>query len=424
MAVAEEIETPLPSSSGSMLRLRERLALFGLFGVLAAFTVCTLDGAELAPRIISAVFLVLAAVYLSVPFTQRLPLSVPAVCLLLMTFWGLAQTLLSPQKIVASGWSGVLFWFTAAMIALVATQLFQSLRAAAQFRRWFMFFAGGICLLDLLEQASRTNRYYWAIPSKFHAVFGPFAYWNNFAQFVELALPITLWIGLNKRRSSPAPYLVLAAIQLGAVVASGSRAGAVLVLGELFAVIALSFGRRRDRRLLLGSGLALVLSIGFVYAAGFDVLIKKLQQSDQLAVRRSINQSSLEMIRQRPLLGWGLETYVPVYRMFAHYDDGTYVNRAHNDWFQWAAEGGIPFALFMLVVFGWSLRPAIESVWAVGLIAICLHAIVDYPFARLGVCGWYFALVPMLASERAERHRIAAAKTPAKTSPQEARHKL
>jgi O-antigen ligase len=420
MAVAEEIETPLPSSSGRMQRLRERLALFLLFGVLAGFTLGTLDGAELVPRLISALFLVLAAVYLSVPFTQRLPLSVPAVCLLLMTMWGVLQTLLSPQKIVANGWSGVLFWFTAAIIALVATQLFQSLRAAAQFRRWFMFFAGGVCLLELLEQASRTSHYYWLIPSKFHAVFGPFAYWNNFAQFVELALPITLWAGLSKRRSSPAPYLVVAALQVCAVVASGSRAGAVLVLAELLAVIVLAYARRRDRRLLLGSALVIALSIGFVYAAGFDVLIKKFQQSDQIAVRRSINQSSLEMIRERPLLGWGLETYVPVYRMFAHYDDGTYVNRAHNDWLQWAAEGGIPFALFMLFVFSWSIRPAIESVWAVGLIAICLHAIVDYPFARLGVCGWYFALVPMLAGEISERRRLAASQTPAKTSPQEA----
>jgi O-antigen ligase len=403
-----------------MLRLRERMALFGLFGVLAAFTLGTLDGAELVPRLISALFLVLAGVYLSVPFTQRLPLSVPAVCLLLMTLWGVLQTLISPQKIVANGWSGVLFWFTAAIIALVATQLFQSLRAAAQFRRWFMFFAGAVCLLELLEQASRTSHYYWLIPSKFHAVFGPFAYWNNFAQFVELALPITLWAGLSKRRSSPAPYLVVAALQVCAVVASGSRAGTVLVLAELLAVIVLAYARRRDRRLLLGSALAIALSIGFVYAAGFDVLIKKLQQSDQIAVRRSINQSSLEMIRERPLLGWGLETYVPVYRMFAHYDDGTYVNRAHDDWLQWAAEGGIPFALLMLFVFGWSIRPAIESVWAVGLIAICLHAIVDYPFARLGVCGWYFALAPMLAGEISERRRVAASQTPVQTSHHEA----
>jgi O-antigen ligase len=415
MAVVDS-ETGLPSWLG---RIRERLGLAGLFGVLAAFTLCTLDGGEFAPRVISIVFLLLAAVYLSVPFTQRLALSPPAICLLLMTLWGVAQTLFSPQKIVANGWSGVLFWFTAAMIALVATQLFQSARAAAQFRWWLMLFGGAVCLLDLLEQASRTSLYYWAIKSKFHAVFGPFAYWNNFAQFVELVLPITLWAGLSKRRSSPAPYLILGAVQIGAVVASGSRAGTVLVVAELLAVIGLAYVRRRDRRLILGAALALGLSLLFIYAAGFDVLIKKLQQSDQLAVRRSINQSSLEMIRERPLLGWGLETYVPVYRMFAHYDDGTYVNRAHNDWLQWAAEGGIFFAALMLALFGWSLRPAVQSVWGVGLIAICIHALVDYPFARLGVCGWYFALTPMLAAHTDERRKTAANEEESKRSTKE-----
>jgi O-antigen ligase len=421
MAVAENEAGEPPWIASNAGRIRERLGLLGLFFVLAAFTLCTLDGGELAPRIISAIFLVLAAVYLSVPFSQRLRLNVPAICLLLMTFWGLAQTLFFPQKIVANGWSGVLFWFTAAMIAVVATQLFQSARAAALFRFWLMLFGGAVCLLDLLEQASRTNLYYWFIQSKFHAVFGPFAYWNNFAQFAEMALPITLWAGLSKRHSSPAPYLVLAAVEIGAVVASGSRAGTLLVLGELLAVIGFAYARRQDRRLLLGATLALVLSIFFVYAAGFDVLIKKLQENDQLAVRRSINQSSLEMIRERPLTGWGLETYVPVYRMFAHYDDGTYVNRAHNDWLQWAAEGGIPFAGLMLAVFVWTLRPAVQSVWGIGLIAVCLHALVDYPFARLGVCGWYFALAPMLTAPVDERRRTAEAETSsAKRSAREA----
>ena len=417
MAV-EDIEAELPSRLG---HIRERLGLLGLFGVLAAFTLCTLDGGEVAPRLISAVFLVLAAVYLSVPFSQRLTLSWPVTCLLVMTLWGIAQTLFSPQKIVAKGWSGVLFWFTAAMIALVAAQLFQSARAAARFRWWFMLFAGAVCLLELLEQASHTNFYYWAIESKFRAVFGPFAYWNNFAQFVELALPITLWMGLSKRRASPVPYLILAAVQIGAVVASGSRAGTALVLAELLVVIGLAYAKRRDRRLLLGASLAFGLSLLFIYAAGFDVVIQKLQQNDQLAVRRSINQSSLEMIRERPILGWGLQTYVPVYRMFAHYDDGTYVNHAHNDWFEWAAEGGIPFAALMLAVFVWSVRPAVESVWGIGLVAICLHAMVDYPFARLGVCGWYFALVPMLASQVDERRRKAVSQvSTAKASTREA----
>jgi hypothetical protein len=51
----------------------------------------------------------------------------------------------------------------------------------------------------------------------------------------------------------------------------------------------------------------------------------------------------------------------------------------------------------MLVVFFWSLRPAIRSIWGLGVVAVGLHALVDYPFARFGVCGWYFALLGILA---------------------------
>ena len=98
--------------------------------------------------------------------------------------------------------------------------------------------------------------------------------------------------------------------------------------------------------------------------------------------------------------------------MFAHYDDGTYVNRAHNDWLQWTMEGGLFFSAFMLIVFIWSIRPAIQSVWGLGVIAVCLHALVDYPFARFGVCGWYFALIGMLAvAPLHERSRRRSAKS-------------
>ena len=34
----------------------------------------------------------------------------------------------------------------------------------------------------------------------------------------------------------------------------------------------------------------------------------------------------------------------------ALFDDGNYVIQAHNDWAQWAAEGGIPFALFFAIM--------------------------------------------------------------------------
>ena len=395
MAVAE-LDAPLRLTLAG--RVRGKAASIGLFGALAAYTVFTFDGGDIAPGIISSVLLLLAAIYFGFPIHQRLNFRFPVICLFAMACYGVGQTLWSPQKIVYEGWTGVLFWFTAAVIALLATEVLQDRQVAAGFRLAFVVFGSAICLLDLLEQGSHTNKYFWLVPSRYHSVFGPFSYWNNFAQFVELVLPISLWLGLGRRKLR-VPYIILSALQIGAVVASGSRAGTFLVIVELTAVLVLAYLQNRNQTLLYGAALALGLSLVFVYAAGFNTLLGKLQQNDQFNVRREINKSSLAMIRERPLTGWGLNTYVPVYRMFARYDDGTYVNRAHNDWLQWTAEGGIVFSGLMLMVFVWSIRPAIRSVWGLGLIAVCLHALVDYPFARLGVCGWYFALLGMLAGQ-------------------------
>ncbi len=375
---------------------------FALFGLLCAFTLSTWDGGDIAPRILSGLILLLAAAFFSWPMHRPVSLGLPTVCLLAMTAYGLLQTLFFPQKILSYGWPGVLFWFTAAAITCLATQMFRLPQQASQFRRLFILFGTAVCLLDLLEQASQTSKYFWLIPSRYHSIFGPFAYWNNFAEFVELLLPVTLWKGIAGGKPEVA-YLLCAAVQIGAVVASGSRAGTVLAVLELLAVIALAYGRNRNKTLLLGAALAIGLSLIFIYAAGFEILIAKLQENDQLAVRRNIDRSSLAMIRAHPLAGWGLDTYVPVYRMFARYDDGTYVNRAHNDWLQWAAEGGIFFSAAMLAILIWSIRPAIRSGWGVGLIALCIHALVDYPFARFGVCGWYFCLLGMLAASRLNR---------------------
>ena len=379
--------------------VHDRAGLLALFSILCAFTLTTWDGDELAPRLISVLLFLLLAAFLSWPVKRTFVLGVPGACLLLATLYVFLQTLFFPQKIVADGWSGVLFWFAAAAITCLATQVLRTVRAASDFRLYFIIFGTGVCVLDLLEQASQTSKYFWLIPSRYHSVFGPFAYWNNFAQFVELLLPLTLWRALSSRRPG-VQYLLCASVQVGAVVASGSRAGTILVIVELFAVLALAVGRNPNRTLLLGAGLAVVFSVLFIYAAGFETVIAKLQQSDQLTVRRNIDKSSLAMIRARPLNGWGLGTYVSVYRQFARYDDGTYVNRAHNDWLQWAAEGGVFFFGIMLAMIVWSIRPAIHSVWGLGLIAVAIPALVDYPFARFGVCGWYFCLLGMLAAAR------------------------
>ena len=69
------------------------------------------------------------------------------------------------------------------------------------------------------------------------------------------------------------------------------------------------------------------------------------------------------MVRDRPLAGFGLGTWSDAYPAYAHFDDGNFVNQAHNDWVQWAAEGGVPFFLIMLAIAALTVRPAIRSLW-------------------------------------------------------------
>ncbi|HXE13786.1 MAG TPA: O-antigen ligase family protein [Bryobacteraceae bacterium] len=351
----------------------------------------------------SALLFLLTAVSLVLNLRAPFRFSLAFFCPLLMCLYGLGQALWSEQKIIFNGLEKSCFWLTAATIAFLATHAFQKRSLADDVRIAFAAFGSFEALLSLLEQASHTGNYFWLFPSGFPDIFGTFAYYNNFAQIIELTLPVTLWEGV-RHREIRLPYLLLAALQVGAVVSSSSRAGAVLVLGELFVVLLAASLQRRNSVSLPVVALALTLSFGFTFVAGFHQVLQKLERPDQLANRRYLNESSLRMIQARPLTGWGLGAYVPVYKKFALYDDGTWVNQAHNDYLEWAAEGGIPYALVMVLLIGWTIRPAFRSVWGIGLVAFALHALVDYPFARLGTCGWYFALAGMLTAQQSSNN--------------------
>ena len=331
-----------PPVTYSSHKRSHQMGAIGLFIVLAAYTLSTLDDLELQRSILGAVALGLGAIYLLTSFRDRLVLAVPPVCLLLMAAYGAAQTLWAPTKIVNFGWFATLFWLVAGLIALVAVQVFQSRSVARHFRTGFAIFGGAVCLLELLQQGSHTNRYYWIFQSRWAEIFGPFGYHNNFARFIELSLPVTLWLGLIHRKPNYL-FLLLGGMQVGSVAACGSRAGLLLVVLEVLTILPLAYMKNRRAAIFPALGAAVALTVVFVLVAGFHETQAKLEQRDQLGPRWQINLSSLAMIRAHPLLGWGLGTYVPVYPKFARYDDGTYVNRAHNDWLEWTAEGGILF---------------------------------------------------------------------------------
>jgi O-antigen ligase len=148
----------------------------------------------------------------------------------------------------------------------------------------------------------------------------------------------------------------------------------------------------------LGSLGAVVVLTGVV---GWETLWKRLQEPNPYSLRMDLVRSSLRMVRDRPLTGFGLGTWPEAYPGYARFDDGRFVNQAHSDWMQWAAEGGLPFLGLMLAIAGWSLRPAVRSLWGVGILSVWVHALLDYPMQqRPALATFFFALIGTLAASR------------------------
>jgi O-antigen ligase len=259
--------------------------------------------------------------------------------------------------------------------------------ARDSFLNGLVWFGTALSVVSVLAYFTSTGKILWLVASPYPDNWGPFPSRNNFAQFLELCLPVALY-------RMPEVGVIPASVVLAAGLASASRAGAALLLLELFVGIYL-LGNSLRRRIL-----PLVLA-GTVFAAlaGAGVLWGRLKDPDPLQYRREIFRSATEMIATRPLNGFGLGTFATVYPEFAHFDSGTEVDHAHSDWLEWAAEGGLPFAILWLALMALIARPAIRSVWGLGVLAVFLHALVDDPFARFGVAAWQFLLIGAVLSE-------------------------
>ena len=123
-------------------------------------------------------------------------------------------------------------------------------------------------------------------------------------------------------------------------------------------------------------------------------------------MRREFLVSSLAMLHDRPGMGFGLGNWPRAYPRYALFDNGTYVNQAHNDWAQWAVEGGVPFLAILLSLVAMAVPAAVRSVWGIGLLSVWVHCLVDYPLQqRPGMGAWFFVLLGVLAASRTHTER-------------------
>jgi O-antigen ligase len=316
-------------------------------------------------------------------------------CLAGVAAWGILQIALHQTVSPADTESATLYWLAAACwVALGAL-----IRNRESFLDGLLWFGAALSVLELAQLYTSHGQILWFIPTEeSKQIFGTFPNYNHYAAFIELLFPLALWRSFRDRARGWI-YAVVAAIMYGSVVAAASRAGTILVTLELAAVIALMARRNFQWRLVLVlSGIA-----AFALAAGPETVWRRLLAPDPYAVRREYLESAMAMFRARPLAGFGLGTWTSAYPAYAVADFGVIANHAHSEWGQWAAEGGLAVVATLGALFVLAVRKGFQTVWAMGLAAVMLHAIVDYPLVRLGLGCWWFVLFGLAVREESVR---------------------
>ncbi|HUV70435.1 MAG TPA: O-antigen ligase family protein [Terracidiphilus sp.] len=340
----------------------------------------------------------------------------------LIPVWGVIQLALHTTASSLETRASVLRWGALAGVFFLTQTVAGARTARRNVLSAFLVFATAMAVLCLAQLFTSKGLVLWLFPTGYPDVYATFPSYNNYAQFVELALPIALWRALREGWRSWW-YVLSGGLLYGSVIGSASRAGAALCTAELLAMLVIGLVKLRDPKTGLPTRsttamlvMVPVLAAAFTLAVGWQRVWERYQQNDPYLVRKEFMLAAADMAIHRPLTGYGLGTFPEVYQRYAIKDFPFYANHTHNDWAEFAADGGFPFLLLVLIPFAVAVPMAARNPWGMGLIAIMLHACVDFPFPRPAVSGWMFVLLALLYMSRTQNTPDPQKETPAATT--------
>ena len=338
---------------------------------------------------------------------EPLVLSGDAVALGLLVLWGPLQIAAGQTVSRFETWNTSANWLMVAAIYFAAKELLRDRAVRARFLSVQVWVGTALAILSVLFLFSSPMKVFGVFESRYTA-FGPFIYKNHFAVFIELLLPIAFYKIVSSERFR-LPYIVAFAALFACMVASLSRGGLVIAVAETVVLLVVTGTRGKLPALTLVKIAVPVVILIFVFTliVGWDALVRRFQEPHPFEHRIELVQSTLEMIKAKPLTGFGLGTWPTVYPQFAYFDMARLANEAHNDWLQWAAEGGIGFAAIILFFAVWVSRFATNHIWGLGVPAVFIHCLVDYPTRNPSLDALIFLFAGALASTAAVRQSAA-----------------
>ncbi len=323
----------------------------------------------------------------------------PLLALGFIVLWGCFQLITGLTVNRFATERATLQWMTWAAVYYIGVSTLKDESLGRRLRTGIVWFGFAVSVEAILQAYLSPGQVYGLFPSGYHDfVMGPIVYHTHFAAFVETILPVALVLALGEARESYS-YLGVSAVLLTAVVVSASRAGLLICFMEVLGVLLLLHLRKGNpgRRIRFAVLMLAVATGVLTLIVGFETASARFSSEPLTIGRIQFAVSTVHMIAAHPWAGWGLGCWPAVYPAFATFDPGVIVNQAHSDWLQWTAEGGLPVGLAMLCLALWGIRPALRSIWGVGVLAVLIHALFDYPFSRPAIGAWPILILSMVA---------------------------
>src|SRR5579864_4114449 len=245
--------------------------------------------------------------------------------------------------------SGALLYCAYGMLCFLSGQTLLRTAQARKLALILCIYGAVLAGFALIQGISSNGKLYWVrAPRMGGWIYGPYVNHNHYAGLMEMLLPIPLVLCLTRLTHSRERIAAAsaAAIMAATIFLSGSRGGMLALSGELILLAIVLVKQRRDLRTALGLGVFLLIIVGLLTWLGGDDLLRRLATVQSAHtdlsgdMRLQINRDGLRMFLNKPVLGWGLESFPVVYPQFRGFYTNFFVNQAHNDYLQLLVETG------------------------------------------------------------------------------------
>ena len=314
----------------------------------------------------------------------------------------------------------------------LAVQLFGAVRSSTlqSFGMAVLIFAGCMGLFAILQSASGAQRIYGLFETPNGTMFGPYVDRDHFAGLMEMLLPVAIFYtaGRHGRFSLEASVWRVSAIALAfaSLLLSGSRGG-FLALSVEIAIASLVLRRaaaRAGQKRRLATAAAFVLVTGVALFAYVDPgwVAKKLGSvayvdrtwTEWTGDRKKMAGDGLRMWRDHPVLGVGLGDFETAYPRYQSFPSDLWIDHAHNDYVEAAAETGLVGAALILAALALFFYLAFRNVthlfgsnagWvrlgaAIGCCGLLVHSLGDFNLHIPANAAWFAVLAGIATSER------------------------